>query len=119
MLIGVCVEYKESKSGKAVRLLQGRKNMSVTIIVKYVNLTAAAKKLRTMKNNLNSRELSINIKTCEGQVANELQNIVSELNQIGSCISVLAGNTEKVVNNAIVEFKKSDELAAQLIRKIK
>lgn len=90
--------------------------MSTKIQVNLSDLKSTENKLFNLGQSINNRTLAVTLVNAKGEVAEEIKNTVTELNEIASALSLLIKSTEEVVKNARTTFKEADTKLANLYK---
>lgn len=68
--------------------------------------------LNSLALKISGRPCNIELSSCKGAFANEMQQMVSALNDVGSALTELALATASQIDNMCQQFHEADELAA-------
>ena len=84
----------------------------VTVLVNYINLVIAVRKMADVRQHVENRSLQVSLETSKGEFAEELIVLAKRLEETGKVFAELAAKTETVLREAKKEFNQSDLLAA-------
>ena len=88
--------------------------MAGQIKISLTEIEKTEKKLLALQNKIANRKVNVNFANTKGNMAEEIENAVLELNEAGMALSALIGQTEKVVQNAKDSFSSADAESAKL-----
>lgn len=90
--------------------------MGTDIFVDLNEIDSAKEKLDALYKKMANRKLVINFQNSKGELAKELLDTASKLNEINAVISTLVNNTHNIVTNTRASFKKADTDLAKYFR---
>lgn len=91
--------------------------MSTEIKINLSDLKSTENKLSNLYKSISNHTLTVTLTNTKGEVAEEIMDTVTEINEIAKAFSLLVKNTEEVVKNTRQTFKEADTKLANLYKK--